>query len=128
MPGQIEAHQIPSFLPQQELVDLVLQILSVHRIIDRYLPETSSELPRTHAHVQDVRVILYCVVFRPDCVCWWGHEEVVLEEAEEVLAEVVVGVQCCLGEGRTVQVVLRAVVDWKRGDVETTNMGVTWLT
>ena len=42
-----------------------------------------------------------------------AHEEVVLEEAEEVLAEVVVGVQCCLGEGRAVQIVLRAVVDWK---------------
>ena len=39
--------------------------------------------------------------------------EVVLEEAEEVLAEVVLGVQCCLGEGRAVQIVLRAVVDWK---------------
>ena len=37
-----------------------------------------------------------------------AHEEVVLEEAEEVLAEVVVGVQCCLGEGRSVQMVLRA--------------------
>ena len=43
----------------------------------------------------------------------WIAEEVVLEEAEEVLAEVVVGVQCCLGEGRAVQIVLRAVVDWK---------------
>ena len=40
----------------------------------------------------------------------------------------VVGVQCCLGEGRAVQVVLRAVVDWKTGGVETTNTGVTWLT
>ena len=36
-----------------------------------------------------------------------------LEEAEEVLAEVVVGAQCGLREGRAVQVVLRAVVDWK---------------
>ena len=32
-----------------------------------------------------------------------AYEEVVLEEAEEVLAEVVVGVQCGLGEGRAVQ-------------------------
>ena len=29
-----------------------------------------------------------------------AHEEIVLEEAEEVLAEVFVGVLCCLGEGR----------------------------
>ena len=38
-----------------------------------------------------------------------------LEKAEEVLAEaeVVVGVQCCLGEGRAVQIVLRALMDWK---------------
>ena len=42
-----------------------------------------------------------------------AHKEVVLEEAEEVLAEVVVGVQRCLGKGRAVQIVLRAVVDWK---------------
>ena len=42
-----------------------------------------------------------------------AHKEVVLEEAEEVLAEAVVGAQCGLGEGRAVQVVLRAVVDWK---------------
>ena len=37
-------------------------------------------------------------VLRRDCV-WLKrtHEEVVLEEAEEVLAEVVVGEQCCLG-------------------------------
>ena len=42
-----------------------------------------------------------------------AHEEVVLEEAEEVLAEVVVGVQCCLGEGRAVPIVLRAMMDWK---------------
>ena len=42
-----------------------------------------------------------------------AREEVVLEEAEEVLAEVVVAVQCCLGEGRTVQIVLRAVMGWK---------------
>ena len=41
------------------------------------------------------------------------HEEVALEEAEEVLEEVDVGVQCGLGEGRAVQIVLRAVVDWK---------------
>ena len=41
-----------------------------------------------------------------------AHEEVVLEEAEEVLAEVVVGVQCCLGEGHAVSTVLRAVMDW----------------
>ena len=41
------------------------------------------------------------------------HEEVVLEEAEEVLAEVFVGVQCCLGEGHAVQIQLRAVVDWR---------------
>ena len=40
-------------------------------------------------------------------------QEVVLEEAEEVLAEVFVGVQFCLGEGRAVQIQLRAVVDWK---------------
>ena len=32
-----------------------------------------------------------------------AHEEVVPEEAEEVLAKVVVGVQCCLGEGRAVR-------------------------
>ena len=42
-----------------------------------------------------------------------AHEEIVLEEAEEVLAEVVVGEQCRLGEGCAVQIVLRAVVDWK---------------
>ena len=42
-----------------------------------------------------------------------AYEEVVLEEAEEVLAEVFVSVQCGLGEGHAVQVVLRAVVDWK---------------
>ena len=42
-----------------------------------------------------------------------AHEEVVLEEAEEVLAEVVVGVPCCLGEGRAVQIVPRALMDWK---------------
>ena len=47
------------------------------------------------------------------CLLVRGHEEVVLEEAEEVLADVVVGVQCCLGEGRAVQIVLRAMVDWK---------------
>ena len=41
----------------------------------------------------------------------WSHEEAVLEEAEEVLAEVVVGVQCCLGEGRAVRMVLRAVME-----------------
>ena len=40
-----------------------------------------------------------------------AYEEFVLEEAEEVLAEVVVGVQCCLGEGRAVQIVLRAAMD-----------------
>ena len=37
-----------------------------------------------------------------------AHEEVVLGEAEEVLAEAVVGVQCCVGEGRAVQIVLRS--------------------
>ena len=42
-----------------------------------------------------------------------AHREVVLEEAEEVLAEAAVGAQCGLGEGRAVQEVLRAVVDWK---------------
>ena len=41
----------------------------------------------------------------------WSHEEAVLEEAEEVLAEVLVGVQCCLGEGRAVRMVLRAVTE-----------------
>ena len=30
-----------------------------------------------------------------------------------MLAEVVVGVQSCLAEGRAVQMVLRAVVDWE---------------
>ena len=42
-----------------------------------------------------------------------AREEVVLEEAEEVLAEVCVGVQCCLGEGHSVLIVSRAVMDWK---------------
>ena len=41
------------------------------------------------------------------------REEVVLEEIEHVLEEVVVGVQCGLGEGGAVQMVLRVVVDWK---------------
>ena len=40
-----------------------------------------------------------------------AHKEFVLEEAAEVRAEVVVGAQCGLGEGRAVKVVLRAVVD-----------------
>ena len=48
-----------------------------------------------------------------------AHEEVVLEESEEVLAEVVVCVQCCVGEGRAVWIVLRAVVEW--ADAGTTN-------
>ena len=47
------------------------------------------------------------------CLLVTAREEVVLEEAEEVHAEVVVGVQCCLGEGHAVQIVLHAVVDWK---------------
>ena len=34
------------------------------------------------------------------------------------LEKVVLDVQCLLGQGRAVQVVLRAVVDWKRRDVE----------
>ena len=73
-----------------------------------------------------IREWFFSVVSRLDCVCWKEvHEEVVLEE---VLAEVVVGVQCCLGEGRTVQTVLRAVVDWKWEGAGTTNMVVTWLT
>ena len=40
-----------------------------------------------------------------------AHEEVVLEE---VLEEVVVGVQCCLGEGRAVQMVLRDGLEVRR--------------
>ena len=41
--------------------------------------------------------------------------------------EEVLGVQCRLGEGRAVQVVLR-VVDWKReGELETSKE-MTWLT
>ena len=42
-----------------------------------------------------------------------AQEEVVLKECAEILAEVFVGVQCCLGESRAVQTQLRAVVDWK---------------
>ena len=42
-----------------------------------------------------------------------AREEAALEEAQEVLADVVVGVQRCLGESRAVQIVLRAVMDWK---------------
>ena len=41
-----------------------------------------------------------------------AHKEFVLEEAEEVLEEVVVGVQCGVGESRALQVMLRAVVGW----------------
>ena len=44
------------------------------------------------------------------------------------LEEEVLGVQCLLREGRAVQVVLRAVVDWKRESVEETSKGMTWLT
>ena len=57
-----------------------------------------------------------------------AHEELVLEEAEEVLEEVDVGVKCGLGEGRAVQIVLRAVADWKWEGAGTTNTGVTRLT
>ena len=43
-------------------------------------------------------------------------------------AQEVLGVQCRLGEGRAVQVVLR-VMDWKReGEVETSKGMMTWLT
>ena len=37
------------------------------------------------------------------------------------LGEVVLGVLCLHGEGCAVQAVLRAVVDWKKGDVEETS-------
>ena len=38
--------QIPSLLQQLELVDLVLQILFVHRIIDKCLPENFQKLSK----------------------------------------------------------------------------------
>ena len=46
----------------------------------------------------------------------------------EALEEVVLGVQCLLGEGRAFQVVLRAAVDRKRRDVQDTSKGMTSLT
>ena len=42
--------------------------------------------------------------------------------------EDVLGVQCRLGEDRVVQVVLRAVVDWKREGVVETSKEMTLLT
>ena len=38
----------------------------------------------------------------------------------------VLGVQCLLGAGRAVQVVLRAAVDRKRRDVQDTSNGLTF--
>ena len=38
------------------------------------------------------------------------------------------GVQCRLGGGRAVQVVLRVVVDWKREGEAETSKEMTWLT
>ena len=66
-----------------------------------------------HSHMQDLRVILQRCLPTGLRLLVRAPKEFVLEEAEEVLAEVVVGAQCGLGEGRAVQVVLRAVVDWK---------------
>ena len=45
----------------------------------------------------------------------------------EEVPEEVLGVQCRFGEGRAVLVVLRVVVDRKRGEAETSKE-MTWLT
>ena len=49
-----------------------------------------------------------------------------LKILESALEKVVLGVQCLHGEDRAVHVVLRTVVDWKRGDVEEACKGMTW--
>ena len=72
-----------------------------------------------HSHSLGVRVILWHCI--PTGLRF-------LKFLVGALEEVVLGVQYLLGEGRAVQVVLRAVVDWKRGDVEETSKGMTWLT
>ena len=78
--------------------------------------------------MQDLRVILQRCLPTGLRLLVRAPKEFVLEEAEEVLAEVVVGAQCGLGEGRAVQVVLRVVVDWKREGEPETSKEMTWLT
>ena len=122
--------QIPSLLQQLELVDLVLQNLSVHRAIDRCLPENFHKLSQALWSQPLWAQNLWercCAGFRHSRT--WRARAVQQRCLSTVwVLEEVLGVQCRPGEGRAVQVVLRVVVDWKRESEAETSKEMTWLT
>ena len=99
-----------------ERVDLVLQVLSLHRIIDGM----SSREPSRNCRKLLGRKLFGLITC--GSVCSQVSATLVIDVRERFSSvafrpcsflEEVLGVQCRLREGRAVQVVLR-VVDWKR--------------